>query len=197
MTILCDTDLRNLLLQCKLIDRPLVKAPVAPEGEDPDEGYLAAREEFARQARADEEELLALVNPASIDIRVGRTAIVETAFGRMDKVIIPSTGLTLDPGDFALVDTWESFNVPNGYAMDLRLKSSTARSGFDHSLAFWVDPGWRGVLTMEIKNVKQYNALRLIPGERFAQIIVHRLSGMSDKPYAGRYNGAKGVEEAK
>lgn len=138
-----------------------------------------------------------LLNPASIDIRVGRTAIVETAFGRFEKMIILTTGLTLDPGDFALVDTWESFSVPNGYAMDLRLKSSTARRGFDHSLAFWVDPNWKGTLTMEIKNVLQYNALKLVPGERFAQVIVHQLSGPSEKPYVGRYNGATEVEEAK
>lgn len=138
-----------------------------------------------------------MLNPASIDIRLGRTAIVETAFGRFEKVIIPERGLLLHSGDFALFETWESFSVPNGYAMDLRLKSSTARSGLDHSLAFWVDPGWKGVLTMEIKNVLQYNGRRVFAGDRFAQVIVHRLSGLSDKPYEGRYNGATGVEETK
>jgi dCTP deaminase len=138
-----------------------------------------------------------LLNPASIDIRVGRTAVIETAFGRFEKMIIPETGLTLDPGDFALLETWETFNVPNGYAMDLRLKSSVARRGFNHSLAFWVDPGWKGVLTMEVKNILQYNGLRLFPGEPFAQVIVHRLTGLSIKPYAGRYQNAKNVEQAK
>jgi len=139
-----------------------------------------------------------LLNPASIDIRVGRTAHVETSFGRIfEKQIIPAQGLWLQPGEFALVDTWETFNVPNGYAMDLRLKSSTARRGFNHLMAFWVDPGWKGVLTMEIQNCLQYNPLCLVPGARFAQVIVHRLSGPSEKPYAGRYNGAKEVEAAK
>ncbi len=139
-----------------------------------------------------------LLNPASIDIRVGRTAQVETCFGRtFEKQIIPTTGLWLQPGDFALVDTWETFNVPNGYAMDLRLKSSTARRGFDHSLAFWVDPGWKGVLTMEVKNVLQYNPLCLVPGARFAQVVVHQLSGLSAKPYDGRYQDATAVEGAK
>jgi deoxycytidine triphosphate deaminase len=138
-----------------------------------------------------------LLNPASIDIRIGDAAIVETVFGRFDKVIIPHSGLVLDPGDFALVNTYEWFDVPNGYAMDLRLKSSTARSGFDHSLAFWVDPGWQGVLTMEIKNTLQYNALTIKPGQRFAQVIVHELSGHSLKPYDGRYKGARTVEGPK
>lgn len=139
----------------------------------------------------------AMVNPASIDIRIGRTAKVEVNHGYWLDVEIPDKGLVLEPGDFALVATWESFKVPNGYALDLRLKSSSARRGWDHSLAFWVDPGWEGVLTMEIKNVSQYNRLTLISGERFAQVIVHKLSGDSLKPYEGRYKGAEVVEGVK
>jgi dCTP deaminase len=138
-----------------------------------------------------------LVNPASIDIRVGRTALLEQGHGLFERFTLPADGMALEPGDFVLVDTWERFSVPNGYAMDLRLKSSTARSGWDHSLAFWVDPGWEGHLTMEIRNVLQFNRLRLVPGARFAQVIVHKLSGLSLRPYAGKYKGADGVEQAK
>lgn len=138
-----------------------------------------------------------LLNPASIDIRVGRRIIVEMGHGRWDKIKLPENGVYFQPGEFALVETMESFRVPNGYAMDLRLKSSTARLGWDHSLAFWVDPGWEGVLTMEVRNVLRYNNLLLRPGDRFAQAIVHRLTGDSERPYAGRYNGARSVEGAK
>lgn len=136
------------------------------------------------------------VNPASIDIRIGMTAKVESSHGYWKDVDLRA-GHTFDPGDFALVSTLEHFDVPNGYAMDLRLKSSTARRGFDHSLAFWVDPNWSGVLTMEIRNVLQFNRLRIATGDRFAQVIVHRLSGPSIKPYQGKYHGAGTVEGAK
>lgn len=140
---------------------------------------------------------VAMVNPASFDIRVGRNVIIEQAHGRWERKIVPDNGLIVEPGDFLLVETMESFCVPNGYAMDLRLKSSTARRGWDHSLAFWVDPGWQGILTMELRNVLQFNRLTLLPGQRFAQAIVHKLSGPSARPYQGKYNGATGVEEAK
>lgn len=136
------------------------------------------------------------VNPASIDIRIGKTMMRE-APGRMIEEEIPDSGYFLSPGQFVLVATMESFNVPNGYAMDLRLKSSTARLGFDHSLAFWVDPGWQGVLTMEIRNMRQQCHLRLLPGQRFAQVVVHKLSGLSASPYKGRYHGANKVESSK
>ncbi len=138
-----------------------------------------------------------MVNPASLDIRVGRRYIREVGHGRWEREPLPEAGLKVEPGDFLLVDTLESFAVPNGYAMALYLKSSTARRGWDHSLAFWVDPGWTGVLTMEVKNVLQYNPLTLRTGQRFAQAVIHKLSGPSARPYDGRYNGATGVEEAK
>lgn len=137
-----------------------------------------------------------LVNPASIDIRIGNKALLEVGHGQWQEVDL-TAGRMVMPGDFLLVETLETFNVPNGYAMDLRLKSSTARRGWDHSLAFWVDPGWQGVLTMEVRNVLRYNGLMLCTGERFAQAIVHKLTGPSLRPYQGRYHGATGVERAK
>lgn len=138
-----------------------------------------------------------LINPASIDIRVGYSARVEVAHGSWEDCDLRGGGLILRPGTFANVATLESFDVPNGYALDLRLKSTTARRGLDHSLAFWVDPGWKGVLTMELRNVLQYNAITLSPGDRIAQVIVHRLTGPAERPYSGRYQGAKNVEGAK
>lgn len=64
-------------------------------------------------------------------------------------------------------------------------------------MAVWVDPGFNGVITLEIKNDLQYNILRLYKNERFAQAIVHKLSNISAKPYGGRYQDATGVECAK
>jgi dUTPase len=79
------------------------------------------------------------------------------------------------PGAFVLVETYEHITIPNGYCAELKLKSSMARQGFNHSLAFWVDPGWSGILTMEVMNATQYHLLELKCGERFAQLIIHRL----------------------
>lgn len=144
----------------------------------------------------------ALVNPASIDIRIGEVMKVERRSGWME-VNLRERFYDIDhpykfmPGEFALVSTFERLTIPNGYAVDLRLKSSRAREGWDHSLAFWFDPGWDGIGTMEIRNATRYQHLPIYYGMRFAQIIVHRCDGDSLRPYAGRYQGATSVEAAK
>lgn len=161
--ILCDYELYEL------VDRGLIVAP---------EGVLPSR---------------ALINSASVDIRIGWNIEVETA-GGFEKRVLPKLGSAFDPGTCIRVETLESFHVPNGFAMDLRLKSSSARVFWNHMLAFWVDPGWNGVLTMEIKNERKFAPLVLIPEERFAQVLVHKTSGLSAHPYAGRYQNATSVE---
>lgn len=150
-----------------------------------------------------------LVNPASVDIRIGREMLLEGLGGHYPdgpQPVFNPIDLTkyneykpfvMHPGAFALVATLERLAVPNGYAVDLRLKSSRARQGWDHSLAFWFDPGWDGYGTMEIRNSTRYHALPLWAGMRFAQIIVHKLDAPAERPYAGRYQGAQSVEAPK
>ena len=87
--------------------------------------------------------------------------------------------------------------MPNGYALECKLKSSLARLGLDHSLAFWFDPGWNGIGTLELRNVTRYQSIPLWFGRRIVQIILHRLSSDAEHPYAGRYQGANRVEGPK
>ena len=134
-----------------------------------------------------------LVNPASLDIRIGATATREGD----SEVYSVGENFILRPQEFVLIATYEHIRIPNGYAADLRLKSSIARKGFNHSLAFWVDPGWDGILTMEVQNVLRFTELNLAYGQRFAQLIIHRLTSYASHPYNGRYQGAKKVEDAK
>lgn len=157
-----------------------------------------------------------LVNSASIDVRVGfgpwkaerRRRFWERFkdFFRRSHALELSTwedvhprrfGLIIKPGESLLVPLLEHVEIPNGYVAELKLKSSTARQGWDHRLAFWVDPGWSGILTMEISNDMKWTSLHVHPGQRFAQLIVRKASGLSDKPYRGRYYGATKVEAAK
>ena len=137
----------------------------------------------------------AFLNPASVDVRVGSTIERErTGFLRET---LPERGLPFFPGDFARVAVLECVTVPNGYGVEMCLKSTRAREGWDHGLAGWADPGWNGILTMEVRNVLTAGVLLLVPGARFAQLKVHRLSGRSARPYNGRYNNATGVEGPK
>jgi len=139
------------------------------------------------------------LNPASIDICIGETAEID--FGKFDAVDLRSYTkkhpYLLRAQQFANIATFETITVPKLYAVDLRLKSSRAREGYNHSLAFWVDPGWSGVLTMEIQNVLLARTLPLYPGLRIAQIIVHELSSLPVNPYCGKYNNATTVQRSK
>ena len=136
-----------------------------------------------------------LVNPASVDVRIGSTAIVERGYGDKAEVEIPDDGMLVEPGEMLLVGTMETINVPPGLAVDLRLKSTSARLGWDHNSALWIDPGFRGVITLELINCNRYTPLRLQRGQRMAQAVVHQLTG--EASYNGRYQDAKGVEGAK
>lgn len=143
-----------------------------------------------------------LVNPASVDIRIGHTLLLEIGAQQWSRTNLLRGCNELNPymimpKAFALVDTYERIVVPNGYAIELKLKSSRAREGYNHSLAFWVDPGWDGILTMEVQNVTRFTNLPFWTGMRFAQIIVHQLDQPAATPYAGRYNKALMVERSK
>ena len=144
-----------------------------------------------------------LINPASIDIRVGNELYIEVASGKTQKVSINSSSedepYIIQPGEFFLAGTYEKLHVPRNCAVELKLKSSRARAGWDHSLAFWFDPGWNGYGTMEIKNITRYTPLPIWKKMRFAQIIVHRLTTTvkEDQAYQGRYQGAESVETFK
>lgn len=141
----------------------------------------------------------ALVNPASIDIRIGHNALAEHHIFHDDLVpfdIEQNGEIVVPPLGFVLIETYEELRVPDWCAVELRLKSSMARLGWNHSLAFWFDPGWHGVGTMEIFNQRRV-PLTLKYMQRFAQVIVHRLDGPCDNPYRGRYQNALSVEAAK
>jgi len=139
------------------------------------------------------------VNPASIDIHVGADALhaVGSRFDHVDLTLhTERTPFAFDPHNFMLVSTLETIKVPNDCAVELKLKSSRAREGYNHSLAFWFDPGWVGIGTMELCNLRPI-WIPLFYSQPMAQIIVHRLSRAPSKLYAGKYQGAVKVEAAK
>ena len=121
------------------------------------------------------------VNGASIDVRLGSKLLIERPYPTNDRPIIDLAakesphfipklldlygGWVLDPGDFVLAATVETFHLPNDLCCEFKLKSSVARSGIEHSLAGWGDPGWSdATLTLELRNTLQHQALRLEPG---------------------------------
>jgi dCTP deaminase len=91
--------------------------------------------------------------------------VVRTAYGRP---------FVLHPGQFALAYTLEYFTVPNhlmGYVIG---RSSWGRLGLIIATATMINPGFRGVITLELANVGNLPIV-LYPCMRIAQLVVHRL----------------------
>ena len=143
-----------------------------------------------------------LINPASLDVRLGSTLLIESAES-LQLVPYPLHRHTADdpynlrPGQFVLAETVEVFNLPNDIAAQFMLKSSRAREGLEHLMAGYCDPGWHGSkLTMELHNSRQLHAIPLWPGMKIGQMVFHKMSTAPLKSYAevGRYNHHASVQ---
>ena len=145
-----------------------------------------------------------LVNPASLDVRLGENLLVESPL-TSQMVHRSISGHTqeepflLQPHEFVLAETLEEFQLPDCVAGQLALKSSRAREGIEHLLAGYIDPGYKGRLTLELQNARSMHAVALWPGMRIAQIVFHRMSMLPGKDYSmtGRYYGDTTVQESK
>jgi len=138
----------------------------------------------------------ALINPASLDLRLGDTIMIESAES-LNMRPLSIAGRTADnpyelkPGQFILAQTIEVFNMPENIAGLFFLKSSRAREGYENLHAGYADPGWHGsVLTLELKNSRQLLPLPLYPGMKIGQMVFMRMSNPPVISYAkvGHYN---------
>ena len=153
------------------------------------------------------------INAASIDVRLGNDIIIEQYRNLLDAVDIHKREVfphvnhkigdyyDLQPGEFILAHTMEVFNLPNDICAEFKLKSSGARTGLGNALATWCDAGWHGsTLTLELKNLLRYSALRLTPGMYIGQMIFYRVTEVpTERSYAtiGRYNKDVSVQIVK
>lgn len=127
-----------------------------------------------------------LVNPASIDVRVGHEMLLEVAPGDWRSVDLTAGPVHLQPGDFAQVPTLEWLMVPNGYVVEFTLKGFYAAQGYAHSVGVWLEPGWCGPATIGIRNATRYTPLQMEQGMRIAEIVIHELDQPAVRPDRGR-----------
>jgi dCTP deaminase len=124
-----------------------------------------------------------LVNPASIDVRVGPEMLLEVGPGEFRTVDLTAGPVALGPGELAVVPTLEWLAVPHGYAVELTLKSLGASQGLAQSMATWLEPGWCGVATLELRNVTRHTPVRIERGMRLAHLVVHALDQPAVRPH--------------
>jgi dCTP deaminase len=131
------------------------------------------------------------VNPASIDLRLGKCSI---NLHPHQKSKFKTSSLTIWPGEAILASTIEYIKMPKNAAGVVYLKSSLARLGLDHALAGWVDPGFEGQLTMELH---AHRPITLHAGQPIIQLVLMKTDGPVSKPYDGKYQGQRGPTEAR
>ena len=144
-----------------------------------------------------ENHLPELINPASLDLRLGNMIMIESVQSyEMIPVDISKSNrdqpYELVPGQFILADTMESFNMPEDIAGLFFLKSSRAREGYENLHAGYADPGWHGsTLTLELKNSRQLQRLPIWPGLKIGQMVFFKMNATPALSYAvvGHYNG--------
>ena len=130
-----------------------------------------------------------LVNPASLDLRVGQDARVYLEEGLAEIVL---ERYRHPAGPVLLVATLERVRMPLTAAGVVRLKSSVARLGWRLAGAEWIDPGYEGSITLCLSH-GQPEMLLLRPGQRLAQLILWDLSGEPGQSYSGKYQGSTGA----
>lgn len=150
----------------------------------------------------------ALVNPASLNLRVGTTAKVETPNGIVALDLSPYSQqlpYLVPPGGWILTDCMESIRLASDMEGTVVLRSSAARRGWDHAMAGFVDPGYGmgtpngSKLTLEFVNCLRHQYLPIYPGIQLVQLRINMLQTTPRRPYhlTGRYNNATQVEGCK
>jgi dCTP deaminase len=153
---------------------------------------------------------MGLLQPSSFDVRLDRffrlfdnhkypyidpseqqddlTRLIEVA---------PDEAFILHPGEFVLGSTFEFVTLPNNIAARLEGKSSLGRLGLlTHSTAGFVDPGFKGHVTLELSNTATL-PIKLWPGMKIGQLCFFQLTSASEftygsDKYSSRYQGQRG-----
>ncbi len=101
----------------------------------------------------------------------------------------------LQPGDFVLATTMETFKLPADILARLEGRSSLGRLGIVvHSTASVFDPGWNGVAVLELGNLGRM-PVALYPGMRICALTFEELKHPALVPY-NRKTAAKYVRQS-
>jgi dCTP deaminase len=138
-----------------------------------------------------------LVQPASIDLRLGdsfrvfhnhRAEAIDLRAGpppglTEEVVVAAEEGFVIHPGEFCLGRTQEWVELPDDVVARIEGKSSLGRLGLIvHATAGFIDPGWKGTLTLELNNLTRV-PIKLYPGLLIAQLSFMGLDRAAERPY--------------
>ena len=140
------------------------------------------------------------IQPASIDITIGRS--FSTPLQPKDFIIdfenplqytsVESDTYVLLPKNFVLATTMEYVVLPDNITAFVEGRSSIGRLGLFIQNAGWVDPGFKGQITLELFNASDYS-IKIKAGTRVGQLVFARMDYYAANPYRGKYQGQTGA----
>lgn len=183
--ILSDRTIRGLATNCGLIE-PFDEDQLQPCSYD-----VRLDSRFKRFVK-DNDSAIHLINGSSKEL----SGVL------MDTFNVANMAYALRPGEFILGSTVESVLIPDYLACRFEGKSSLGRIGLTtHVTAGFIDPGFQGTITLEIKNENQFPIL-LKPGMLIGQLCFICLDNNVDRMYGSvelgsHYQNQIGVTEAR
>lgn len=138
------------------------------------------------------------VSPASIDLTLLGSVVIHEN-GEREPLLFSDT-YNLKAGEFILMSTNEAVDMPNDFVGIVKGKSSLARKGLMVECAGFIDPGFDGQITLEIKNLNQKRDILLRDGMKICQIVFTRMAEATTDGYSKEtghhYQGQRGATRA-
>lgn len=100
---------------------------------------------------------------------------------------------TIEPGEFILAQTLEHIHMPTNLIAMIEGRSLYARAGLSmHQTAPWIQPGWNGQITLEIRNSGPWNIELMPEDDKPCQLTFMRLTSPLGKSNA--YGAAENAQ---
>jgi dCTP deaminase len=145
-----------------------------------------------------------MVQPSSVDLRCDpnfrvfenhRYALIDPKApqdGLTTNVLVSdSEPFILHPGEFVLGSTLETVGLADDIVARLEGKSSLGRLGLlIHSTAGFIDPGFKGQVTLELSNVANL-PIAIYPRMKIGQISFYQMTTPAEFPYGSPELGSK------
>lgn len=136
------------------------------------------------------------IQPASVDLRLGHhflviddhlsTKLSLTAEAIYREIDVGERGsIVIPPQSFLLATTKEYIEIPTSLTAFVEGRSSIGRLGLFIQNAGWVDPGFRGHITLELFNANRL-PIELDVNRRICQLVLAEVD-QEAKPYEGKY----------
>jgi dCTP deaminase len=145
------------------------------------------------------------IQPASVDLRLGNHFLVidEHANAHLSletkakyrEVVAENEKIVIPPLSFLLATTKETIELPNDLTAFVEGRSSIGRLGLFIQNAGWVDPGFKGQITLELFNANRL-PIELTIGRRICQIVISKVDQEAE-PYKGKYLFQSGATESR